>query len=125
MTGTYLHTSDSEAEERFSKAMHEEFVGDDPIDHLRWAAKLPHPWNTIVSPLSQEQITVLQETVQDPGGMHKRLIDKLHLWTRRKEELAQANAAYRESLAPHQRNIVGKIDLFLFCLLYTSPSPRD
>ena len=113
MDHTYWDSSDSEEGERFSSAMHDEFTGTDPVSHLEWATKLPHPWHNTVSPLSQEQVSALREMVQDPTGSHQRLVEKLQYWTERKNVVAAANESYRATLEPHQRKVVGKVDLFL------------
>lgn len=122
---TCWDSSDSEVDERFSSTMHAEFGGDDPLGHLEWATKLPHPWQHVVSPLSAEQVSALHTMVQDPRGAYQRLVETLQYWTRRKEEMAPANASYRATLAPHQQRIVGRLDLFLLEAMLTEAEHAD
>ena len=64
-------------------------------------------------PLSNRQLDILSKLTTHPQQGMDHVKTQLQHWTARKEQLAEANASYRQMLDPSDLGTIGKLDLFL------------
>ena len=71
---------------------------DAPWVQVAWAQKLPLPEPVVPTPLTPEQVAMVKHRATEPDKLKSTVMEKLKLWTSRKQQFEVVSSVYRERL---------------------------